>query len=411
VAGYDAIWGLGLTESRWPAPPRPDSWVALAEQWRAGWPEAGVTQRRDQAQWALACWKARAGELMLSYPEREGDVVHRPARVAEPGVEWSALLPEPAADVTGQATAAQDAQLGPILPAERQAPLRGGAGRLTTQQACAFRAQAQCRLGAEPPAQSWAGVPPATRGRMLHLVLQHFWSEVKDQPGLLALSPAAEGALLQRSWEEAVRATAVARWLAPQVLERERLRTRNLLANVLQLERERPPFAVEACELPVTWSGDDARLTLRIDRIDRVGDAAVLLDYKSGAPARIALHEGELQPLQLALYAAALAQQGHSVDAAALLNLKPHEPDIAGVTQDAGLLPAGTRVIEDWSQTLAQWEQQLLELMRAHLSGDATLTRDPAVCARCHLPALCRRAGAEVAPEEGADEAAAGESP
>jgi len=94
-----------------------------------------------------------------------------------------------------------------------------------------------------------------------------------------------------------------------------------------------------------------------------------------------------------------------------LLNLKPHEPDIAGVTQDAGLLPAGTRVIEDWSQTLAQWEQQLLELMRAHLSGDATLTRDPAVCARCHLPALCRRAGAEVAPEEGADEAAAGESP
>lgn len=411
VAGYDAIWVLGLTENRWPAPPRPDSWIALTEQWRAGWPEAGVPQRRAQAQWALACWKARAGELMLSYPEREGDVLHRPARVAEPGVEWFPVTPEPAAEVTGQAAPAQDAQLGPILPAERQTPLRGGAGRLATQQACAFRAQAQCRLGAEPPAQAWAGVPPATRGRMLHLVLQHFWTEVKDQPGLIALTPAAEVALLQRSWQEAVRATPVARWLAPQVLERERQRTLALLANVLQLERERPPFTVEACELPVTWSGDGAHLKLRIDRIDRVGGTAVLLDYKSGAPARIALHEGELQPLQLALYAAALAQQGRTVGAAALLNLKPHEPDIAGVSQDAGLLPAGTRQIEAWSQASQQWEQQLLELMRAHLSGDAALTRDPAVCARCHLPALCRRAGAEVALEEGADESATGQSP
>jgi len=410
VAGYDAIWVLGLTETRWPAPPRPDSWIALTEQWRAGWPEAGVSQRRAQAHWALACWKARAGELMLSYPEREGDVVHRPARVAEAGVEWSAVSPEPPTEVTGLAPPAQDAQLGPILPAERQAPLRGGAGRLATQQACAFRAQAQCRLGAEPPARAWAGVPPATRGRMLHLVLQHFWNAVKDQSGLLALDPAAESEVLQRSWEAAVRATPVARWLAPQVLQRERQRTLALLANVLQLERDRPPFTVEACELPVTWNGDDARLTLRIDRIDRVGDTAVLLDYKSGAPARIALHEGELQPLQLALYAAALAQQGRTVGAAALLNLKPHEPDIAGVSQDPALLPAGTREIEDWGQALQQWEQQLLELMRAHLSGDATLTRDPAVCARCHLPSLCRRAGAEVAPEEGADETVAGET-
>jgi hypothetical protein len=288
--------------------------------------------------------------------------------------------------------------------------LRGGAARLATQQTCAFRAQAQCRLGAEPPAQAWAGVPPATRGRMLHLVLQHFWSEVKDLRGLLALSPVAESGLLQRGWEEAVRATPLARWLAPQVLERERLRTLDLLANVLQLERTRPPFEVEACELPVSWSGEDAQLTLRIDRIDRVAGQAVLLDYKSGAPARIALHEGELQPLQLALYAAALAQQGRTVAAAALLNLKPHAPDIAGVSREPGLLPQGAREVGDWTQVQQQWEQQLLQLMRAHLSGDATLTRDPSACARCHLPALCRRAGAEVAPEEGTDDLSAGEA-
>src|SRR5690606_18788991 len=76
VAHYDGIWVLGLAEGRWPAPPRPDAWIALSEQRRAGWPEAGVTQRREQSLWALECWRRRARQLVLSHPLREGDLVH-----------------------------------------------------------------------------------------------------------------------------------------------------------------------------------------------------------------------------------------------------------------------------------------------------------------------------------------------
>ena len=87
---YDGIWVLGLTESRWPAPPRPDSSIALDEQRRAGWPEAGVSQRRAQALWALARWRARTSELVLSYPAREGDLTHRPSRLVGSEADWRA---------------------------------------------------------------------------------------------------------------------------------------------------------------------------------------------------------------------------------------------------------------------------------------------------------------------------------
>jgi hypothetical protein len=62
---------------------------------------------------------------------------------------------------------------------------------------------------------------------------------------------------------------------------------------------------------------------------------------------------------------------------------------------DTGVLPARLHAVADWPAAQQQWQLQLLQLMTQHLSGDATLTRERKVCARCHLPALCRRAGPE----------------
>src|SRR5690606_35323010 len=167
------------------------------------------------------------------------------------------------------------------------------------------------------------------------------------------------------------------------------------VARVLELERSRPPFRVEYSEQAAEWQGGGARVALRIDRIDRVAGDAVLIDYKSGAPSRIGLHEDTLQPLQLALYACALAQQGRPVVAAALLTLHPSEPQFHGVTAREGVLAAGLRPVDTWQQAQQQWQTQLAALMQQHLSGEATLTHDRAACIRCHLPALCRRAGVD----------------
>src|SRR5690606_6173595 len=163
---------------------------------------------------------------------------------------------------------------------------------------------------AQPPARLSQGIPASLRGRLLHLLLQHLWAQLKDQRGLLSLDEAAQVQLISRCWDQAVRETQQARWLAPQVLERERARALRTVAKVLELERLRPDFTVEHSEAATTWQGAGARVSLRIDRIDRVGTEALLIDYKSGSTRPVQLHNDVLQPLQLALYAAALAQQG-----------------------------------------------------------------------------------------------------
>jgi ATP-dependent helicase/nuclease subunit B len=398
VAGYDGIWVLGLAESRWPAPPRPDAYVALLEQRAQHWVEASVTERRAQAQWALALWRQRTPDLVLSYAEREGDLHHRPTALpGVPAADWSVggvTAPVPA---IGCALAAHDQQF-PVLPAAAlEQPLPGGEKRLSVQQDCPFRAQAQWRLRAQAPEPLSDGLTAALRGTLLHLLLQGVWGELKDQSRLLSLTPDAEQALIEKHWRAVLGGDAIssARWWSPALRERERRRTREIISKVLQLERARPPFSVQARELRLQWPEHGARVNLRIDRVDHAADgSAILIDYKSGAAGRMKLHEEQLEPLQLALYVAALVARGERVSAATLFSLKAGEEGFAGIAS-ASTMFTGLKPVEGWSERAAHWQQQLLQLIAAHVAGDGTLARDHKACRHCHLPALCRRAAVE----------------
>jgi probable DNA repair protein len=399
VVDYDGIWVLGLAESRWPAPPRPDAYVALHEQREHHWPESGVSERRAQAQWALERWQRRTGELVLSYPEREGDLHHRPTALpGVPAVDWQEHATPIVATALGFATPTTDQQFPALAAQALDRPLAGGERRLSTQRDCPFRAQAQWRLKAHAPDPLSDGLTTPMRGTLLHLLLQGLWEELGDQARLRALTPQAERALLEKHWHRIIDngSLASARWWPAGLRERERQRTLDIVAEVLQLERARPPFAVRASELKLQWPESGARLSLRIDRVDRAADGArILIDYKSGAPGRMKLHEGELEPLQLALYVAALAAHGEPVDAAALFSLKPDELGLAGVGSAQGAALPGLRPIGEWEAQASQWQQQLLQLITEHLAGDGTLARAHEACRHCHLPALCRRAALE----------------
>jgi probable DNA repair protein len=400
VVDYQGIWVLGLAESRWPAPPRPDPYVALAEQRRGQWEDSGVSERRAQASWALSCWQRRTSQLVLSYAEREGDIHHRPT--ALPGGAAAEWLPDedaPAtAGITGRALPARDQQFPPIPAGAQVAPLPGGERRLTLQRDCPFRAHAEFRLAARAPLPLADGITPLMRGKLLHTMLESLWRELRDQAALLALAPEAEAGLLQRHWREAVQrqaGEAGSTWLGEGLLARERGRTLRVVRTVLELERQRAPFTVQATERAVEWPQQGARLRLRIDRIDRAADGArLLLDYKTGAADRMKLHDSELDPLQLALYVTALAGQGESVAAAFLLDLRPGRVQYTGVAASAAGMPS-LKEIPDWSATAAAWRAQLLQLLQEHLHGDAPLASATATCRHCHLPALCRRAADE----------------
>jgi ATP-dependent helicase/nuclease subunit B len=396
LARYDGIWVMGLVEQRWPEPPRPDPYVPLSEQRRCGWDEAGVKQRLEQAQWSLRQWLACAGELVLSHPQQEGDVHHRAS--ALPGLpmphHWEEVgdggrLPEPFADYP----AVRPTGLAPMAPGEGR-PLRQGRERLQLQQACAFRSQAQIRLGATGPEPIGDGVHPAVRGMLLHGLLNGMWQELGDQRALSALDEDARRSLFDRHWpQQLAQLAAEGRPAYPtRQLERERHRSLRLVLRVLAMEEQRPFFRVLYGERSLQLATSGGLMTLRLDRLDEDGQGRRwLIDYKSGAPEDFRLAQGRAQPLQLALYEQALAVQGESVHGMALLSLAPAQTGFSGAAPAAGW-PGKWQEIPDWEAQRELWRQELGELLLAHAAGEASVAPMRDACRNCHLSALCRRA-------------------
>ncbi len=310
VIDYDGIWVLGLAETRWPVPPRPDPYVSLIEQRRSQWPESGVSQRRAQALWAQSRWQQRTPELVLSYAARDGDLHHRPS--ALPGVpldSWIEVAHEPAAVAIGLSAAAEDQQF-------HRSPTRCSPNRwLVASTGCASSTNvpsARRRSGASRPCHH-SHSPTASRRRCVAGCCIHCCRSCGESCNTRprcctdARSAARIAAkLLGAGADEPTRCRV--RWLPPRLLQRERARSLRVVERLLELERQRPPFTVQDRERALEWPATGARLRLRIDRIDRnAAGQRILIDYKSGAPDGVKLHEGELEPLQLALYVAALA--------------------------------------------------------------------------------------------------------
>jgi probable DNA repair protein len=398
VAAYDGIWVLGLAENRWPEPPRPNPYVALSEQRRSAWPEAGVTQRLQQARWAQTCWRARTARLVLSYAAQDGDVHHRPsALLLQDQPHWLDRGANASAHVCLAGAAEIDTQLPPLPPAASPAVRLGqGLERLRLQQQCPFRAQAQIRLGAQPQVTLTDGIGTRLRGSLLHSVLEGVWKDLHDQQTLLESNAAQRTALFERHWQRALHAQQEhgAAFITARVLERERQRAARLVTRVLELDCQRAPFRVLAQEKDALLDTVAGTLRLRIDRVDELAAGErLLIDYKSSEAETIKLDQGMARPLQLAVYVAALAETPHAVQGAALLSLSPAKLGYSGVALDTTGLPKRFKPIADWDATAQQWYAEIAQLVQQHMSGTASITPAKGACRYCHLPSLCRKGG------------------
>ncbi|HYP80423.1 MAG TPA: PD-(D/E)XK nuclease family protein [Steroidobacteraceae bacterium] len=393
LAQYDGIWVLGLTSQRWPEPPRPNPYVPLAEQRRCGWDEAGVRQRLEQARWVQAQWQGATPRLVLSHARQEGDIRHRPSSLLPPeGEAWELARREDGVEPC----MAQIAVRGALAPMHirRDAALSRGLQRLRLQQACAFRGQAEIRLGAEQPQRIGEGIPATMRGQLLHVMLEALWKELGDHGALLRRDEPARRALIARAWTHATRELEQRGdpMPAPRLLAREFARNERVILRVLEMDALRLPFRVEARELELLLPTAGGAMKLRIDRVD-IDQAGRrwLLDYKSGAPGIIRLDQGA-QPLQLALYEQALAAAGQAVQGVALLSLSPAQAGYAGAAADAGGWPGRWKFLPEWEEARTRWQVEIAQLLDDHLRGSAEVAPLRDACRICHLAALCRRA-------------------
>ena len=180
-------------------------------------------------------------------------------------------------------------------------PLPSGTRALTLQNACAFRAYAELRLGASEPEGAEPGVPMDQRGLLLHAALQGLWERLRDSRQLAALDAGALAGAHRRvasrgprrpsrpsrTRSAAARAHGAESQLdffatLPVALVRECRRAEALIARLCELERTRAPFTVLATEAVQELALGGGRVRMRLDRIDRTADGRIVLDYKSG---------------------------------------------------------------------------------------------------------------------------------
>lgn len=393
VVGYDGIWVTGLSELNWPEAPRPDAFLPLSLQRAAGMPGASARTRLETARSQLQAWQARAASgLVLSYPRAEGDLDLAPGVLLRDMPCEHLTAVRRATQQPGQALEEAGETSLPPLAADGQT-LRAGARLPELQRECPFRAQAELRLRARAVPEPRVGIDPRLRGKLLHKALEVLWRRIGSSEALRSRPP--EG------WHDAIDAALEETFASlPQdgvpptarELARERDRCRGLLRDVLLLEtRREAEFVVERSEFEQAWDVAGVRLRLRIDRLDRLPDGSlVIIDYKTGASARVDLLGDAPRPVQLLAYLDAL---GGDVAGLALLKLVPGQTEFRGVEDGRAALPRrkrGAGPTPDWAQRLAAWRADVEGLVRSHVAGDARLMPLPGACQYCELPALCR---------------------
>lgn len=410
VAGmtFDAMWVMGLDASRLPEQVNPDPLLPLTLQRAAKVPEASAEGVMQQSRARLRRWTRSAPEVILSWPRQEGEAELQPSPMLSPwptikGTDIAVAAVRPLRRTLFDQRPLLEQMHDEVAPRLIARTARGGARTLELQSRCAFRAQAQIRLGAEALPQVSIGIEPIDRGIILHRVLEEVWGSLGSQAALVALD---EQTLADRVRVSAERHTLQA--LQPTVRYRERLaalEAANVTKQVLQLlmlEKQRPAFSLRVTEQSEPYAIGGLSITLQPDRIDELANGGhLLIDYKLGdshSP-RQWLDTRPGRPLrpQLPLYGLAHAE---TLRGLAFVVLAAGAVEYRGWSDGSfvgeGVLPypSGVRLRPghppDWQSLLQHWRTTLTQLAESFVEGHATVDPLPQECAHCHLSALCR---------------------
>jgi probable DNA repair protein len=431
IVRYDGIWVAGLSADAWPPAAQPDALLPALLQRDAGIPEASAAGQLRLALQRMRQWQQRSARCVWSWPRSDSDLPRDRSPLLGDTSTAPAASTLPAASTDPAAAAQFDLHAwlqshapvleawhddhGPAWPLPREPG--GGAKLLELQALCPFRAFAELRLKAQPLPTPPPGIDARLRGNLLHFALEQFWRATGSAATLHSRSR--EGTLnlvrdcVQRASERI--ATRIPGAIDPALLRREASRAQRLVSQLIDWELARGAFDVQSLEEPQRLPIAGTALPLRLDRVDRLDDGAlVVIDYKTGAAHGFDAYAERLTRPQLPAYAIAAGEQVRAVIAVHL----GRELKLRGLADRPGRVPgrgidavAGGDV--PWPALLRQWRERLERLMREFLQGRAVVQPQRGACEYCHLQALCRvdaqvlaTAAAEAAAADDADEQA-----
>lgn len=374
---WDGVWVLGLTDSVFPAPPKPNPFIPYMAMIRTRAPRATPEREFVWAQEVFERLLHSAPQMWFSAARFEGEQELRPS----PFIAEYPLAPRMFEEVVVPAVECVtelDVQAPPIAAAER---VGGGAALLDTFARNPLWAFVRYRLHARA-LPDYARISQAhLLGSFIHKLLERLWQELPDP----------DRAGLQRSLDSghvADRLAQLAQEIGAQMLQECPSVIAHLISQWgqevvsqwLQFETgRRLDFECVAVEKKVSLRcAEHLTLDLRLDRLDRLrADGRLLLiDYKTGANAKLPHAQWRRSPpidLQLPLYAGILQEQGQAVSALAIARVNALDFAFDGLGDEFD--ETGFRALAeedpDWTELLHQWYEQCLALGVSFARGQA----------------------------------------
>lgn len=410
---FNAVWFLRAGELAWPPVTGSLPLVGWGLQRDLGMPGTDVALDLDAATRITERIVASGREVVVSYARISGEARQR----ASPIVRGMDLEEIAIGDLAGgppvrEAVAIERVEdLGPIRPLP-DGVVSGGVRILELQAACGFRAFAEQRLGSIDLEGTALGLSAKESGIAVHTALESFWTEVKSQAALIAMSVEERAGALTRAIDEGLKTaeqTSNGVWEVAY-LQTQRERLRRLLERWLEVETKRPAFTVVKQEAREEVHLGPLRFQLRVDRVDLVDESRVLIDYKTGAAAPAAWMGERPDAPQVPLYAILAAREmaeaygsedlwrgsgGAELGAVAFGNVRAGEgARMHGFASREGLLPGRLAMMEGrtFEEQVDRWREVLERLAEEFAGGDARVRPKnyPSTCLRCGQRMLCR---------------------
>jgi ATP-dependent helicase/nuclease subunit B len=369
--GYGAAWVTGFTDAYWPEAPQGNPLLPRALQRARGMPRATPQDARDRSARSLQRLCARVPDLIVSWPARVYDYETEPSPAIR---DWPLANP----DLAGAPAGARDASrrerstVDDPAPPVRRTELPGGAGMLNRQARHPLLAFCRDRLRARPLEPLAFGLSSRLRGIVVHRALEELLRGLPTQAAIAAT----DAATLSRAAEHALTSVFVSAQRPMRALyEIELEQLRALIAGWLEGERARAPFTVLAVEQGRSLQLGPFTLSVRIDRLDRLGDGSVaVIDYKTGERATSAdWFAPRLRDAQVPLYA---IDTREPLGAAVVARVRPAGTSFSGVWPEGAFAARSTRLPGDWPAQLVEWRTQIMQLVGEFAAGDVRVFAD-----------------------------------
>tara|TARA_B100001063_G_C16726984_1_gene537012 strand:+ start:137 stop:976 length:840 start_codon:yes stop_codon:yes gene_type:complete len=236
------------------------------------------------------------------------------------------------------------------------------------QSACPFNAFAIHRLKSESLQDLTIGLTALDRGSILHEVMFKIWRKWGSSQGLHNLTDL----ILQNDISDNIKTT-LYDWSAHHPILRgklfsqlEQARLEKLVWQWIENEKNRPIFSVDSLEVKKNLEVAGISVSVRIDRIDKIGKKFLVIDYKSGSVKPADWNGDRPRDPQLPLYVSALEPK---VNGCAFAQLKTGNIKFFGLS-DSELIPY-EKPHEDWPSLIKQWCDSIDKLAKEFSAGHA----------------------------------------